>query len=250
MGTILDSVRATDAEFTNEMAILAIRMNAIIRDYNVSGLNDASDDLRDCGLLGDKLRSAKHVLVMLGMKGIKNCYIAGGCFKDLLTNRNPKDFDVFFDDKDEFNRAFHELCNDKDWDLIYKNDNASCFESKSNKRIRVELISYTFGNVYTVINNFDFTVTKAAMVFDNALNDFALIYHKYFCHDLKDRVLDIDYKIIKPVSTMSRAMRYARYGYRIKNETTCKIAWAIKNMPRQDLEDIESALSYGEENEY
>lgn len=161
-------------------------------------------------------------------------YIAGGCFKNILSGEKPKDIDVFFRNIDDFIEAKKLFSsNDKEFSLHYANDNVTAFKDNSNGII-IELVSKEFANPVEMIETFDFTITKFVMYreFDEALDKAVnkIFYHEYYFEHLfmKRLVLDDIENISYPLGVFNRMLRYCSYGYIPCKETKLKMVEIIR----------------------
>ena len=68
-----------------------------------------------------------------------------------------------------------------------------------------------------MICNFDFTITKAAYYKDSETGEYIFISHKKFFEHLITKKLVLDDKILFPLSTFNRILRYTRKGYFLLN---------------------------------
>jgi hypothetical protein len=144
-----------------------------------------------------------------------NGFIAGGCFKNILSGERVKDIDIFFESNDDFQDAVD----------LFNSD----------------------GYVK------DFTVAKMAYFkqpkYDNSDDDipfssekivgyeYRLLHHENFFEHLHMKRLVIDENIPFPISTWERTYRYKGYGYNMCRETKKKLLEAIQktNLDSADL---------------
>lgn len=196
---------------------------------------------------------------MAGHKG----FIAGGCFKNIMSGERAKDIDLFFYNKEDFDEAvnyFNGLVEEGTWTFKYKNKKAHAFQEKGSS-MWVELIESIFGTPRDILNNFDFTITKFAyireVVPDNVTcmpadesedfpfydsdddawhYEYMLLYHKDFFEHLHMKRLVLDNKIPFPISTWERSYRYKGYGYNLCRESKQKLLDAIRHTTPQDEE--------------
>ena len=170
-------------------------------------------------------------------------YIAGGCFKNIFSGDRVKDIDVFFRCRPEFDEAVAHFLASENYHLYYENDNVVAY--KHNKSgITVELCKKVFGEARDMISNFDFTVTKfayyKAVVPDDENPGETKIEYRVVCDDMYFEHLQLkrlvtDDKILYPMSTFERMIRYIRYGYMPCTETKLRIARAIHNLPSDPM---------------
>jgi hypothetical protein len=150
-------------------------------------------------------------------------FIAGGCFKNIFNRQPCKDIDIFF--KEE--RCVQGMINhfeagkfSKECKKIYESSNAIGFKWKDYK---IDLVKSRFGEAKELIEWFDFTICKFAMDRDD------VYFEARFWADLHLQRLVIDDKIVKPLSTLERTWKYAKYGYMLCRESKRVLAHAIIN---------------------
>ena len=98
------------------------------------------------------------------MEGHKG-FIAGGCFKNILSGERVKDIDIFFESEDDFQEAV-DLFNDEKhqkegWKFKYRNEKVCAFQ-KEGEKAWIEFIESEFGKPEEILRSFDFTVAKMA----------------------------------------------------------------------------------------
>lgn len=98
------------------------------------------------------------------MEGHKG-FIAGGCFKNILSGEKVKDIDIFFESESDFQEAI-DLFNDEKhqkegWKFKYRNEKVCAFQ-KEGEKVWIEFIESEFGKPEEILRSFDFTVTKMA----------------------------------------------------------------------------------------
>lgn len=181
---------------------------------------------------------------MIGHKG----FIAGGCFKNILNNEKIKDIDIFFNDYLDYENAtryFDTMTPNYEGDdkrneeyiFLYQNDNVKAYKH-IDTGITLELCQKVFGTAEQVINMFDFTITKFA--YYKEFNEKQEVEYKIICADdffehLHTKRLVTDDKILYPMSTFERMIRYIKYGYMPCRETKIKIATAINKISREEI---------------
>lgn len=190
------------------------------------------------------------------MEGHKG-FIAGGCFKNILSRERVKDIDIFFESEDDFQEAV-DLFNDEKhqkegWKFKYRNEKVCAFQ-KEGEKAWIEFIESEFGKPEEILRSFDFTVAKMAYYkepkyeekeddyfpFSSAsivAYEYKLLYHEKFFEHLHMKRLVIDENIPFPVSTWERSYRYKGYGYNMCRETKKKLLQAIKgvNVEEEDV---------------
>lgn len=126
----------------------------------------------------------------------------------------------------------------------YENDNVRSYKNVKTG-IRVELCRSVFGTAKEVIAKFDFTIAKFAYfkVEDETPEthiEYKILCDENFFEHLHLKRLVIDDKILFPMSTFERMIRYIGYGYRPCRETKVKIATAIHDLSEQEIVTGES----------
>ena len=191
---------------------------------------------------------------LVGHKGA----ICGGCFKNIFNGEKVKDLDVFFrsysdwyDATEYFDqRTEGYLGEDKEppeYRFYYENANVKAYKHIKTGVV-VELCCKIFGTAKEIIDSFDFTITKFAVVTENSADLGDLdeweepdLETKVYCDDkffehlhLKRTV--IDNKIPYPMSTFERMLRYAKYGYHPCRETKLKLVKALRELNESEVE--------------
>jgi len=185
-------------------------------------------------------------------------FIAGGCFKNILTDNKVKDIDVFFRSLEDFTEArevYKEkiLKDPKNWSFSYQNDKVWAVNSLEDG-IRLELIKTTFGEPEQIINDFDFTVTKFTYFIDEvesedaasiSTKEYKILYHKdYFEHLLMKRLV-IDNKLLYPLSSFNRSYKYQKYGFGLCRESKQILVKSIHMLPTINVAELGSSLYDG-----
>ena len=180
-------------------------------------------------------------------------FVAGGCFKNLFNHEKIKDIDMFFRNERDFANAdkyFSEAktIDDKEklYVLHYENKNVKAYKNIKNG-IVIELIRKVFGEPDEIIKDFDFTITKFAYYkeFDSDDNGELVVTDCVICDDcffehLHTHKLVIDDKILYPVSTFERTIKYVKYGFYPCKETKMKILISINEMDKNMINISES----------
>lgn len=147
----------------------------------------------------------RQLRVLRNLIEVTGGYVAGGAFKNLLSDEKPKDIDVFFDNESDYLAARNRLLDPEI--VVYENDNALCLNFDGQ---RVELIKSQTGDVQSMLDRFDFTIAKFAMWKDD--DQFYVQYHEKFFEHLFQKKLVID-SLPHPLNTFERVLKYSRYGY-------------------------------------
>lgn len=139
--------------------------------------------------------------------------VAGGCFKDIICGKTPKDFDIVYRDSLLLNSAVSKLngWQSSGWVVAKSNFGAHTLSQPNGDGVPVELLRQRFGNVYDVLNDFDFTCCKIAYDFETG----EMLWHELAITDCLNRVLRTAGPVLHPASTIERCVRYAGYGYEV-----------------------------------
>lgn len=198
-----------------------------------------------------------------------NGFICGGCFKNIFNHEKVKDIDIFFKNQKDFDEAVQYFdsqsmgyTGDETGNVIYsfyyKNDNVKAYKHIE-KDITIELCCKVFGTAEEILNNFDFTVTKFAYYKEEVEDETGAEYDEFstvmtpgtepqthieykilhddkFFEHLHLKRLVTDNKILYPMSTFERMLRYAKYGYFPCRETKLKIIESLRELPKQQIE--------------
>lgn len=177
------------------------------------------------------------------MEGHKG-FVAGGCFKNLFSGERIKDIDVFFESSTDWFDACTELDLSEDFEEAYTSENVNGYRHKQSGTV-VELVRSVFGTPEEILSKFDFTVVKFAYFKETVteVDPFGLettstvyraIYHPQFFEHLHLKRCIIDEDIPKPMSTLNRVIRYAKYGYTPCTETKQKLIEALRKLPEEE----------------
>ena len=126
-----------------------------------------------------------------------NCWIAGGSVRDYFMNRNAIDYDIFFPNQQEFDKA----------KLFFENNNAvKEWESENGVKYLFDGLTFDLVKIFhdspqSTIAYFDFTTAMFAV------DDRNLFAGDTSFNDLEKRILVINKKTY-PDSTLKRAFRY------------------------------------------
>lgn len=203
---------------------------------------------------------------MAGHKG----FIAGGCFKNIFSKERVKDLDIFFESEKDYLDAVKyfdsmtpgyegEDKKEEEYTFCYENSKVKAYKNIKTG-MRVELCRAVFGSAKEVISQFDFTVAKFAY-YKAEIEDetgaeeqefppagdkpethieYRVVCDENFFEHLHLKRLVTDDKILYPMSTFERMVRYIGYGYKPCRETKIKIAKAIHDLTEQEISVSES----------
>jgi hypothetical protein len=195
-------------------------------------------------IISDAFHFEKLRLLYPYFKGHKGI-IAGGVFKDIFSDRNFRDIDIFFGKETEFCNCIHEYSSSKEFSKKYENDNAIGFEENFSK-IRVDFVRKRFGSPREILDSFDFSVSKFALYKDKE-KLFKVIYHPLFFSDLVTKTLRYDSTVGDPILQFSRILKYSRYGFKINKADQINLIKQINNL---DISRINSSSMFDDDYYY
>lgn len=168
------------------------------------------------------------ILNELSNSGI-TCWIGGGSVRDYFMGiPMVTDYDLFFPDSDNFNKAKKYLIKNKGA-IIWESDNGCKIKYKNRT---FDLVKKTFyKSPQEAIESFDFTVSMFAVDMKN------VYYGETSFIDLAKRQLIIN-KITYPASTLSRAFRYYTKGFRMCAVEIKKLYEAIQQASQQTEDNV------------
>jgi hypothetical protein len=158
-------------------------------------------------------------------------YFAGGCVRDLVRLKEPNDYDIFFEKKEdmlvfckyaESNKVFEKSpLGNIDWD----------FDNK-----KIQFITLVSGSPNDVVSKFDFNINQ--------------VYFKPFTNKLLYRYgseIKFNVKATAPISALTRINKFLKMGYTISETQLLKMAVVIANSgvitSQEDLEKRSNCIS-------
>lgn len=139
-------------------------------------------------------------------------WLAGGSVRKsyLGIDMGISDWDIWFKDADQFNRA-EKLLKDLNASIAYTSNNAISFkytEKDSSKEHHIQIIKKRFyDNPHEIINNFDFSICQ--LVTDGH----SILFGDNTARDLRTRTIRLVQPTM-PAYTVQRMIKYMVYGYR------------------------------------
>ena len=165
-----------------------------------------------------------------------DCFIAGGCFKDLLSGIKHNDIDLFFKDNSLYSKAIELIRKNNRYIFVKKSELAITFYDKlTGYNIQLIKKGY-FKTAEDLLNDFDFTVVQFCLYRDRY--GFEVLKHIKFDEHLKNKELVIDNEINTPLTTLLRVGKYAKYGYVPRLKMLKEIALAINECDEETMADL------------
>lgn len=168
--------------------------------------------------------------------------IAGGAITSIVSGRKINDFDIYFKNKEQCEKAIDYLINHKDWNTVSNTDNAVTF--KRTGLVTSMIVQFIksdkllFEDPKDLINSFDFTINMAAFEIKSG----KLYMHENFKEHIMQRKLIFNENTIYPIISMHRAIKYIQRGYKLSGYEQVKIALAINNLKMENYMDLKIQL--------
>jgi hypothetical protein len=159
-------------------------------------------------------------------------FVAGGVFKDLFSDKAPKDIDVFFYNEAACDTAINKFLRSKKYELTYNTARSVGFVHTLSNTV-VDIVRYQYGTPLEVISRFDFSICKMAFYKDE--QGFSLVRDTRSMSDLKNKLLYVDSSITNPDLFFNRLLRYIDYGYTVDVNTKMQLFRGIREMDSLSL---------------
>ena len=168
------------------------------------------------------------------------CFIAGGFIRNLFTNSEVNDVDIYFRRKADLEKI---LFDEFRGNYILSATKKAVTLKYDNKLLQLIHIDY-FNDAEQIFNSFDFTCCMGAYDFKN--EEFVL--HKDFLKHNAQRILKFNSKTLFPIVSALRINKYAEKGYHISRKTFIEIMLSINDLQISTFEDFKNQLGgmYGE----
>lgn len=201
---------------------------------------DWHDDYEQDFLRDDYLNFPKIRFLNTLLKGTRSCYVAGGCFKNILTGEKPRDIDVYFFNDAAFNEAVGLFNNRVDQGIAKHAYSSKNVQTYAYDGYTVELVDNWHTDPVNLMMRFDFNIDKFAY---DPETEF-VYYHKDFFKDLVLHRLSISGYPPYPIGSYNRMFKYAKYGYYPCRETKILLARLINKV--KDIKDTDFDKSFYE----
>lgn len=157
---------------------------------------------------------------------LTNAYLAGGCIASLVLGELPKDYDVWFENPEDFEAAISGLA--KNQFEVSDHSSSKYAETFKYAGITVQLVQSRMGKPEVVVPQFDFKHTQSYMKRDGTL-----VYDEAFI--LEKKLVFVPGNFSHPVNTMQRVNKFARRGYDIPYETTRDLMLACNKLTEEQI---------------
>lgn len=160
---------------------------------------------------------------------LKDPIIGGGFIRAYYAGERPADMDLYFQLEADAKAAVTTL-KAASWKQVVKTPRAVTL--RKNDRV-IQVITFVTGTPDEVLDEFDFTVCKAAAVRDDG---WAIIMHPDFFEHLAGRILIFTGSRL-PLASMRRVTKYLKRGYSICDENIIALARAVSEAVTWDDEE-------------
>lgn len=182
-----------------------------------------------------------------------NAIVAGGALSSIINNEKINDFDIWYSTDEDYNKAI------SDMDELYKSKlsrsgtgrifysssngkhttmNATTYTIDNKKYQIINPSKYTFGDVRTIINQFDFTCVMCGV----DINKKQMVYDERFFNDIKSKQIVINNTLKAPASLIDRIVKYTKKGYRISNASQRDALKILSKVTEKEIDDVTLTL--------
>ena len=192
----------------------------------------------------------------LALRDNERVIVAGGFFRSYFSHEEPHDLDLFFSSCSMLDRVQDLFDMDPDWKLECSTENCYNYINVKTK-FEVDLVRSITGDPISILDKFDFTVTKFGIAYRSGCYP-KVWYHKSFFEDLNFKILNYDFDedegpSFSGVKQFGRAVKYYQYGYKFSRKGLRQYISLIKSVEIDDViayeEGDESYLFYDKNDE-
>lgn len=146
-------------------------------------------------------------------------FFAGGCFASLVRGEDPKDYDIWFRSKEDY-QAVRDSIGDQ---FVKESRFAVTILLPTGEE--VQFVRNRIGTPEITSSSFDFEHTRS--YFDPNTQEFRLAHHH-----IENKILTYSRgKLCHPVNSFQRVMKFAREGYRMEFESIQAMMMDFKEVP-------------------
>lgn len=167
---------------------------------------------------------------------LNDVFLAGGAIRSYFTEQPVKDYDLYCRNEQAWEklRTFFSR-----YDVKYQTSNATTYEVNLNEQFsEIQLIDAYYGDIFTVLNKFDFSVCQGA--YDFVRQEF-WVSDRFLLDNIQKKLV---YNMHNeyPLSALSRTLKYREYGYTISNYELMKIAMKLSSLDMNDMQTFTKQL--------
>lgn len=171
-------------------------------------------------------------------------YIAGGACTSAFSGAQINDLDVYFWNSCDYSSAVgnvrsvlgHTTNGEKRITSVFETECAYSFKSNG---VRVQYIKKIFGDVSSVLKQFDFSICECAYIPETkefVMND------EFFMYDLCAKRLRYNIEAKYPIASFWRVMKYTKRGFEFPAIESIKLALCINNLNILTYRDLKTQL--------
>lgn len=181
------------------------------------------------------------------LKGYKfdGSFLAGGAVTSVFSDKPINDYDLYFKNKESFEKAVKEAYEDGFW-CVSVSSRAITF---SDSGTIVQFMHFKwFPTVASIFESFDFTICMGAVDFDANDGKGQLILHPRFLIDLASHKLVFNHGTDYPSASGLRILKFQDREFTISRRELAKLLVAVQFQPAKSWEELKDQLggSYGD----
>lgn len=164
----------------------------------------------------------------------KLIYIAGGAITSVFTKQKIRDYDLYFNNMDTYNKIFDYL-KSKGAKNIFSTNNAETLKWEG---VKWQLIKCANGTINEIFNSFDFSICMGAY---DLKNDCFIIHKNFMAHNAQRRL--VFHEGTKyPICSLIRTRKYMFRGYFLTGIEYIKMALCINKIRIETWADLKFHL--------
>lgn len=160
----------------------------------------------------------KELKLSLGQ--IPNCYIAGGAIASIVLEQEPKDYDIWFENIEDWQEMDTAVTFSNSVAILKRSKYATTAKLLSGKEI--QLVCNRLGKPEELVKTFDFLHTQSYYTKQGEL-----FYDEDF---IKRKVLVFKGNLDHPINTIERTLKFSKRGYFVPFETLQELMIEISKM--------------------
>jgi len=168
--------------------------------------------------------------ILTPVADLSGAYLAGGAVLDLLSGREPNDYDIYPKSKDDAKAIVTELWSGGSAEYSSHSEKAVTFlsyeKNSAGRRVPIQVILFdTFESPEKVFSTFDFSVCMVAADLDSGVT-----YHdeRFFQSALSKEIV-FNKNAKHPLSSLLRVNKYEKKGYKFSKSVVAQMAFAVAN---------------------
>lgn len=166
------------------------------------------------------------------------CYFAGGALASIVLGESPKDYDMWFENIDDWNTVWAKLINpnvSENMDRVKLSQFAATVTLPSGKV--VQFVRNRLGKPLELVPTFDFLHTHS--YYDPATLDLSINIPF-----IKSRSLQLVGNLDHPINTLERIIKFTKRGYFAPPEMLVKFMLEINKLDPEKIKDTKTAVVF------